>query len=73
MAKTKMMTVVLRVTDINAAQSFLEQLGGSFTGGKPLAGVEVVAMSNEDEMTKFEKLYAHCEEEGLYVPRELQP
>ncbi len=73
MSKKRMMTVALEVTDQAAAGPFLSQLGGSFCGTAPIPGVVVTAMSNVDEITKFEKLYKHCLDEGLWVPQELQP
>jgi len=73
MSKKRMMTVVLQVNDQAAAEPFLSQLGASFCGKAPIPGVVVTAVSNEDEMTKFEKLYAHCVEEGRWVPEELRP
>lgn len=73
MSKKRMMTVALWVRDAAAAEPFLSQLGESFCGNAPIRGVVVTAMSNADEMTKFEKLYKHCVDEGLWVPQELQP
>lgn len=49
-------TFVLRITDLEAAQSTIEPLMQAFAGGAQLPGIEVTGASMEDEMTRAELL-----------------
>jgi len=49
-------TFVVRITDMEAAREFLDRFGTAFSGGEQIPGLDVTAMSLEDEITRAENL-----------------
>lgn len=58
----RFLTVVVRITDQEAARPFLDPIFKAFSEDTLIPGIDVTGMSHEDEMTRVEELEAELAE-----------